>query len=98
MNKEWQDALNKVIKEQDMYGWSFTNGYALKHIMKTKQYLSEDMENQLYSYLEDGWFNHIARALEQAGRRDINLRAWAELLDIAELDELARDLEGENNE
>lgn len=93
---EWQDAISKVIKEQDMYGRSFTRGYALYHIMKTGQYLTEEMADELEEQIKL-FYDGLTETLEDY-RIHPNLEAWAELLDLAVLAEIASYLEGEEDD
>lgn len=91
LTKDWDQAISKVIKEQDVLV-DLADGAALRHIMRTGQYMTSDMKNQLNEWLCSGFYNHIAVALEKAGREHITFAAWSELLNLRELDELAQEL------
>ena len=95
-NKEWGEMIAKEIKEGDLYGSSFTDGAALYRIIKRAGHCG-DIANQFLDYCEM-YYGEAMRALKNCGVDPYNAPAWAELLDLSELDEIARDLSGENDE
>lgn len=90
----WAQLISDTIKKRDLYGRSFTAGVAL-FTLASEGWLDEEMENELEFLLgvyvgED--------LIEKMGER--GLRVWARdlvhLVDLAVLDDIARELEGEN--
>lgn len=97
MNKtEWAEMIAKEIKDGDLYGSSFTDGVALCRIIKRAGYCG-DIAEQFLDYCEM-YHGEAMQALKNCGVDPYNAPAWAELLDLSELDEIARDLGGENDE
>lgn len=91
----WAQLISDTIKKRDLYGRSFTAGVAL-FTLASEGWLDEEMENELEFLLgvyvgED--------LIEKMGER--GLRIWARdlvhLVDLAVLDDIARELEGEND-
>ena len=95
-SKEWGEMIAKEIKDGDLYGSSFTDGVALCRIIKRAGYCGEIAE-QFLNYCEM-YHGEAMEALKKCGIDPYNALAWAELLDLSELDEIARDLSGENEE
>ena len=90
----WATLIRDTIQKYDLYGRSFTAGVALFKLA-SEGWLDDDMETELEFLLgvyvgED--------LIEKMGER--GLRIWARdlvhLVDLAVLDDIARELEGEN--
>lgn len=91
----YSEQLSNIIKDKDLYGRSFTLGVALYIGIKEKMVtfgLMEAFEDMCCEYFYD-----IAKMLEQY-RMHQGARVWAEMLDIAMLDDMARELTGENDD
>lgn len=92
----WAQLITDTIKKRDLYGRSFTAGVAL-FTLASEGWLDEDMENELDALLEVYVGEDLIGTMSQRG-----LRTWARdlvhLVDIAVLDEIARELEGETEE
>lgn len=91
-NKEWEQLFSDMIETHGLEGRSFTYGVALYKAM-SGGWVGEDGESQLDELITRAY----AQVYETLGNYRLNttMRAWAELLDIATLDELARELVGE---
>lgn len=90
----WAHLITNTIKKRDLYGRSFTAGVAL-FILASEGWLDDDMEREL-DFLLGVYVGEDL--IEKMGER--GLRIWARdlvhLVDLAVLDEIARELEGEN--
>lgn len=97
MNKtEWAEMIAKEIKDGDLYGSSFTKGTALYRIIQRGGYCG-DIAEEFLDYCEM-YHGEAMQALKNCGIDPYNAPAWAELVELSELDEIARDLSGENDE
>lgn len=94
MNK-YHEELSDIIETRDLYGRSFTLGVALYMGAKDGM-LSDELESD-FEILCESWYSEVASVLEQNGMHH-GTREWAEILDLSVLDEMARELIGENEE
>ena len=92
----WANAIKDVIEKRDLYGRSFTAGVAL-FTLASEGWLDDDMESELDELLEVYAGEDLIGMMSQRG-----LRTWARdfvhIVDLAVLDEIARELEGEGEE
>lgn len=97
MNKRqerWHEVISEAIKNFDLYGRSFTYGVAL-YKLASEDRLEEDLEDELDYNLHELLGEQFFETLERVGHplpRDI-----VRVLDIAVLDEIARQLIGEED-
>lgn len=92
----WSHMLTNTIQKRNLYGRSFTAGVAL-FTLASEGWLDDEMENELeallYAYVGEDLIDDMAKR---------GLRTWARdlvhLVDLAVLDEIARELEGEGEE
>lgn len=72
---DFESRIEKAIDKYELYGCSFTNGQAVRELVR-------------HGYeMPTGYTARLAEALEQ----DYNTRAMVEMVDISLLDELAID-------
>ena len=94
--QEWEKIISETIKKRDLYGRSFTAGVAL-FILASEGWLEEEMENELEFLLGVYIGEDLITDMGNRG-----LRVWARdlvhLIDLAVLDDIARELEGDNEE
>lgn len=95
-SNEWREEINATIKNMDLYGRSFTYGVALYHLVKRAGCVG-DIPEQFLDYVEM-YHGEAMQALQNFGLDAQNAYAWIELLDLSELDEIARELMGEDEE
>lgn len=93
--KEWENLLNDMVEKHDLYGRSFTWGVALYKAI-VEGWLSDVAYDQLDELLRV-YYGELYNELDKL-RMHTTLRAWAELLDISTLDELAKELAGDYDE
>ena len=92
----WAQLITDTIEKRDLYGRSFTAGVAL-FTLASEGWLDDDMTDELEFMLGA----YIGEDLiTEMGNR--GLRIWARdlvhLVDLAVLDEIARELEWENED
>lgn len=91
----WATMISDTIKKRDLYGRSFTAGVAL-FMLASEGWLDNEMERELEELLEIYAGEDLIGIMSQRG-----LRTWARdfvhIVDIAVLDDIARELEGEND-
>lgn len=91
----WAQLISDTIKKRDLYGRSFTAGVAL-FTLASEGWLDDEMEGELDELLEVYAGEDLIGIMSQRG-----LRTWARdlvhLVDLAVLDDIARELEGEND-
>lgn len=90
--QRWGELISDTIKNRDLYGRSFTAGVAL-YTLTTEGWLEEDLEDELDYMLHEMLGEEFYRTLDRVGHtlpRDV-----LHVLDIAVIDEIARELEGE---
>ena len=92
-----EETLNRIIKDKNLYGRSFTLGVAL-YIAIDEGWLTTDQKDEILDNYILPYYEELAAKMEEYRISTYNLKAWAELLDIAVLDEIARQLTGENEE
>ena len=90
-NNSFNELLSEIIKNQDLYGRSFTLGVALYKGIQLGAF-DDDQQDAILYYFEE-FYPELAAAYENMNCK-YNLHAWAEAIDIAALDEIARDLAG----
>lgn len=90
----WSQLITNTIEKRDLYGRNFTAGVAL-FTLASEGWLDDDMERELEELLEIYAGEDLIGMMSQRG-----LRTWARdlvhIIDLAVLDEIARELEGEN--
>lgn len=87
------EQLSNIIKDNDLYGRSFTLGVALYYGV-TKGCITLEFKNAFEDMCEEYYYD-LANTLEQANVHH-NASVWAEMLDISVLDDMARTLTGED--
>ena len=91
----WATMISDTIKKRDLYGRSFTAGVAL-FTLASEGWLDDEMENELEFLLGVYIGEDLITDMGNRG-----LRVWARdlvhLVDLAVLDDIARELEGEND-
>lgn len=100
MKNEMNAIFDKVIENNNFYGRSFTLGQALYEIMEyINGYFNEEQQTQLDEII-DAYYGEMISDLYKSYNIDVryNYRALREMLDISVLDEIARELTGENEE
>ena len=98
MNKRqsrWAEAISQTIKNQDLYGRSFTAGVALYHLARENR-LEEDLEDEL-DYTLHEWLGEDFYKMLEDRHCHTGVEYIVDLVDLALLDELARSLEGEED-
>ena len=93
---KWGELISETIKKRDLYGRSFTSGVAL-FILASEGWLDDDMANELddliHLYIGDDLIMDMEKRGLGTWYRDI-----VHIIDLAVLDEIARELEGEDEE
>lgn len=92
-DKELRGILDSIIEINNMYGWSFTYGSALRIAMR-QQYLTTDLDEMVLSMLED-LYEEILDLMTKAGMR-VDGYSLADVIDISVLDSIAREIIGED--
>lgn len=94
--QEWETLISETIKKRDLYGRSFTAGVAL-FILATEGWLEEDMADELDDMIHMYIGDDLIMDMEKRG-----LSTWYKdlinVLDLAVIDEIAKELEGDNEE
>lgn len=90
----WSQLITNTIENRDLYGRSFTAGVAL-FTLASEGWLDDDMERELDELLEIYAGEDLIGMMNQRGLR-ILARDLVHIIDLAVLDEIARELEGEN--
>ena len=92
----WAKMISDTIEKRDLYGRSCTAGVAL-FTLASEGWLDDDMESELDELLEIYAGEDLIGMMSQRG-----LRTWARdfvhIVDLAVLDDIARELEGEGEE
>lgn len=89
----YKQEIDKAIEKYNTKYLSFGTGVALYHMMKNCD-MSDDMRDFIYEYI-DSTYSEVVAMLKAHGLSDGTMSVWAELMDLATLDELARELAGE---
>ena len=90
---DYKTLLDNTIENNDLYGRSFTYGVALYKLISGGYFALDDDET-----LTDTLTDIVAAELDTTAERVsevMTLRALAETVDVSVLDELARELAGE---
>lgn len=91
----YAEQLSNIIKNEDLYGRSFTLGVALYIGVRNDSIttaFADDFEDICKEYYYD-----LDQQIERSGMHS-SAKVWAELLDFAMLDDIARTLTGEDEE
>lgn len=94
--KKWAELISETIKKRDLYGRSFTAGVAL-FILASEGWLDEEMGDELEEELHV-WIGDDLIAEMQNRGLSVWYRNIVHIIDLAVLDEIARRLEGEEDE
>ncbi len=94
-NNDMDELLHDIIKRDNLYGRSFTLGVALYKAM-TLNALDEEQYNEFFCTCSE-YYPEIWAALESINA-NYNAKAWAEILDISTLDEIARQMARYNDD
>lgn len=92
----WATLISDTIKKQDLYGRSFTAGVAL-YELASEGWLDVDMESELSSLLEMYVGEDVTELMSARGL-SVEARDLVHVVDIATLDDIARQLEGEHED
>lgn len=92
-----EEKLNYIIEQKDLYGRSFTLGVALYIAIDEDRLTTDERDDILDNYILP-YYEELAAMMDQYRLDKYNLKAWAELLNIATLDEIARQITGEDEE
>ena len=93
--EEWADIIEEYIANNDLHGRSFTMGVALFYLL-TEQWLTEEMEDEVDMEFRALLGEEVYDRLSEVGRtlpKDV-----AHIIDLAYLDEIARNLSGETED
>lgn len=90
----WAHMITNTIKKRDLYGRSFTAGVAL-FTLASEGWLDEEMENELEDLLGVYLGEDLIEKMSERGVRT-SARDLVHIVDLAILDAIARELEGED--
>lgn len=86
-NNDMDELLHDIIKRDNLYGRSFTLGVALYKAIQLNAL--DDEQYDEFTYHCETFAPEVYAALENINAV-YNYKAWAEILDISALDEIAR--------
>lgn len=90
---EWKKQIEYTIESNDMYGWSFTYGQALKRNLLNGSMVDDDTEYLMAEYIAHTYGADIDKVINRMPQS-----LMAEVVDISVLDDIARMLAGEDDE
>lgn len=92
----WAMLIKDMIEKRDLYGRSFTKGVAL-FMLASDGWLDEDREFELQDMLETYLGDDLIDLMQNRGLHT-GARELVHIVDISVLDDIARTLQGENDE
>lgn len=92
----YAEQLSNIIKNHDLYGRSFTLGVAL-YIGITRDEISFSFAEEFEELCSEYYYDLYKELSDKYGMHS-GAKVWAEMLDLAVLDEMARELTGEEED